>query len=54
VPPTTSPTPRRRPRPHLDATVVLDREIVELGIYPAVTRSRRRADFDAQYLGERH
>jgi F-type H+-transporting ATPase subunit beta len=40
---------------HLDATVVLDRAIVELGIYPAVNplSSSSRIQ-DAQYLGERH
>jgi F-type H+-transporting ATPase subunit beta len=40
---------------HLDATVVLDRGIVELGIYPAVNplSSSSRIQ-DAQYLGERH
>jgi F-type H+-transporting ATPase subunit beta len=40
---------------HLDATVVLSRQIVELGIYPAVDplASSSRVQ-DAQYLGERH
>ena len=40
---------------HLDATVVLSRQIVELGIYPAVDPlgSSSRIQ-DAQYLGERH
>jgi F-type H+-transporting ATPase subunit beta len=40
---------------HLDATVVLDRAIVELGIYPAVNplSSSSRIQ-DAQYLGDRH
>jgi F-type H+-transporting ATPase subunit beta len=40
---------------HLDATVVLSRQIVELGIYPAVDplASSSRIQ-DAQYLGERH
>jgi len=40
---------------HLDATVVLSRQIVELGIYPAVDplgSSSRLSD--VQYLGERH
>ncbi len=40
---------------HLDATVVLDRAIVELGIYPAVNPlSSSSRILDAQYLGERH
>src|SRR5258706_4313546 len=40
---------------HLDATVVLDRAIVELGIYPAVKPlSSSSRIHDAQYLGERH
>jgi len=40
---------------HLDATVVLSRQIVELGIYPAVDplASSSRIQ-DEQYLGERH
>ncbi len=40
---------------HLDATVVLSRQIFELGIYPAVDplASSSRIQ-DAQYLGERH
>jgi len=40
---------------HLDATVVLDRAIVELGIYPAVNPlSSSSRILDPQYLGERH
>jgi len=40
---------------HLDATVVLDRAIVELGIYPAVNSlSSSSRILDAQYLGDRH
>jgi F-type H+-transporting ATPase subunit beta len=40
---------------HLDATVVLSRQIVELGIYPAVDPlSSSSRILDAQYLGERH
>src|SRR2546423_1446422 len=40
---------------HLDATVVLDRQIFELGIYPAVNPlSSSSRILDAQYLGERH
>ncbi|HEX9279103.1 MAG TPA: F0F1 ATP synthase subunit beta [Gemmatimonadales bacterium] len=40
---------------HLDATVVLDRAIVELGIYPAMNPlSSSSRILDAQYLGERH
>src|SRR5213083_120526 len=40
---------------HLDATVVLDRAIVELGIYPAVNPLASSSRIlDAQYLGERH
>src|SRR3954463_10794052 len=40
---------------HLDATVVLDRAIVELGIYPAVNPlSSSSRILDAQSLGERH
>jgi F-type H+/Na+-transporting ATPase subunit beta len=40
---------------HLDATVVLDRAIVELGIYPAVNPlSSSSRILGAQYLGERH
>ena len=40
---------------HLDATVVLDRAIVELGIYPAVNPlSSSSRILDAQYLGDRH
>src|SRR5712664_3651524 len=40
---------------HLDATVVLSRQIFELGIYPAVDplASSSRIQ-DAQYVGERH
>jgi len=40
---------------HLDATVVLSRQIFELGIYPAMDplASSSRLQ-DAQYLGERH
>jgi len=56
VRPTTSPI--RRPATafsHLDATVVLSRQIFELGIYPPWIRSRRRRAFwMLQYLGERH
>jgi len=41
--------------PSLNATVVLDRAIVELGIYPAVNPlSSSSRILDAQYLGERH
>ena len=40
---------------HLDATVVLSRQIVELGIYPAVDPLGSSSRIlDAQYLGERH
>jgi F-type H+-transporting ATPase subunit beta len=40
---------------HLDATVVLSRAIVELGIYPAVDPLASSSRIlDAQYLGERH
>src|SRR5881392_2518391 len=40
---------------HLDATVVLSRQIFELGIYPAVNPlSSSSRILDAQYLGERH
>jgi F-type H+-transporting ATPase subunit beta len=40
---------------HLDATVVLSRQIVELGIYPAVDPLDSSSRIlDAQYLGERH
>ncbi len=40
---------------HLDATVVLDRAIVELGIYPAVNPLASSSRIlDAQYLGDRH
>ncbi|HYK09712.1 MAG TPA: F0F1 ATP synthase subunit beta [Gemmatimonadales bacterium] len=40
---------------HLDATVVLSRQIVELGIYPAVDPLASSSRIlDAQYLGERH
>jgi F-type H+-transporting ATPase subunit beta len=40
---------------HLDATVVLSRQIVELGIYPAVDPLASSSRIlDAQYLGDRH
>ena len=40
---------------HLDATVVLNRAIFELGIYPAVDPLDSASRIlDAQYLGERH
>jgi len=40
---------------HLDATVVLSRQIVELGIYPAVDPLASSSRLlDAQYLGDRH
>src|SRR5574341_216605 len=40
---------------HLDATVVLSRAIVELGIYPAVDPLASSSRIlDAQYLGDRH
>jgi F-type H+-transporting ATPase subunit beta len=40
---------------HLDATVVLSRQIVELGIYPAVDPLGSSSRIlNAQYLGERH
>ncbi|HVM43156.1 MAG TPA: F0F1 ATP synthase subunit beta [Gemmatimonadales bacterium] len=40
---------------HLDATVVLSRQIFELGIYPAVDPLDSASRIlDAQYLGERH
>ena len=40
---------------HLDATTVLSRAIVELGIYPAVDPLDSTSRImDAQYLGERH
>jgi len=40
---------------HLDATVVLSRQIVELGIYPAVDPLASSSRIlGAQYLGERH
>src|SRR5205807_335310 len=40
---------------HLDATVVLSRQIFELGIYPAVDPLGSSSRIlDAQYLGERH
>ncbi|HTR19423.1 MAG TPA: F0F1 ATP synthase subunit beta [Gemmatimonadales bacterium] len=40
---------------HLDATVVLSRQIVEQGIYPAVDPLASSSRIlDAQYLGERH
>jgi F-type H+/Na+-transporting ATPase subunit beta len=40
---------------HLDATVVLSRQIVELGIYPAVDPLASSSRIlNAQYLGERH
>jgi len=40
---------------HLDATVVLSRQIVELGIYPAVDPLGSSSRIlDPQYLGERH
>ncbi len=40
---------------HLDATVVLSRQIFELGIYPAVEPLASSSRIlDAQYLGERH
>jgi F-type H+-transporting ATPase subunit beta len=40
---------------HLDATTVLSRQIVELGIYPAVDPLASSSRLlDAQYLGDRH
>ncbi|MCO4100396.1 MAG: F0F1 ATP synthase subunit beta [Gemmatimonas sp.] len=40
---------------HLDATVVLNRKITELGIYPAVDPLDSTSRIlDAQYVGERH
>jgi len=40
---------------HLDATVVLSRQIFELGIYPAMDPLASSSRIlDAQYLGERH
>jgi len=40
---------------HLDATVVLSRQIFELGIYPAMDPLASASRLlDAQYLGERH
>ena len=40
---------------HLDATVVLSRQIFELGIYPAMDPLASASRIlDAQYLGERH
>ena len=40
---------------HLDATVVLDRGITELGIYPAVSPLTSTSRIlDAQYIGQRH
>jgi F-type H+-transporting ATPase subunit beta len=40
---------------HLDATVVLNRKITELGIYPAVDPLDSTSRIlDAQYIGERH
>jgi F-type H+-transporting ATPase subunit beta len=40
---------------HLDATVVLDRAITELGIYPAVSPLTSTSRIlDAQYIGQRH
>jgi len=40
---------------HLDATVVLSRQIVELGIYPAVDPLASSSRIlDAQYVGDRH
>jgi F-type H+-transporting ATPase subunit beta len=40
---------------HLDATVVLDRAITELGIYPAVSPLASTSRIlDPQYVGERH
>ncbi|GAC1652659.1 MAG: F0F1 ATP synthase subunit beta [Gemmatimonadaceae bacterium] len=40
---------------HLDATVVLSRAIIELGIYPAVDPLASSSRIlDAQFLGERH
>jgi F-type H+-transporting ATPase subunit beta len=40
---------------HLDATVVLSRQIFELGIYPAMDPLASSSRLlDAQYLGERH
>jgi F-type H+-transporting ATPase subunit beta len=40
---------------HLDATVVLNRKITELGIYPAVDPLDSTSRIlDAQFLGERH
>jgi F-type H+-transporting ATPase subunit beta len=41
--------------PHLDATTVLSRRIVELGIYPAVDPLDSTSRIlDPQYVGERH
>src|SRR2546429_168286 len=43
------------PFSHLDAPVVLSRQIFELGIYPAVDPLASSSRLlDAQYLGERH
>jgi F-type H+-transporting ATPase subunit beta len=40
---------------HLDATVVLDRAITELGIYPAVSPLASTSRIlDAQFIGQRH
>src|SRR2546427_7379783 len=40
---------------HLDATVVLSRQIFELGIYPAMdSLASSSRILDAQYVGERH
>jgi F-type H+-transporting ATPase subunit beta len=40
---------------HLDSTTVLSRQIVELGIYPAVDPLESDSRIlDAQYLGQRH
>src|SRR3989454_2976255 len=40
---------------HLDPTVVLSRQIFELGIYPAMDPLASSSRLlDAQYLGERH
>jgi F-type H+-transporting ATPase subunit beta len=40
---------------HLDSTTVLSRQIVELGIYPAVDPLESSSRIlDAQYLGDRH